>query len=346
MNCFSFGGRVSTAILTSSLALGLLPALTAAQATPETSPAAVSASTVSEFASPGDQVFPEGVAYDMAMGEFYIGSTTDGTIYRGNLATGEVEVFSPGGDDGRTTAIGMKVDEDGLLYVAGGATGTVFVYNTRDGNFLGAFANELGEGETFLNDIALSGDGTAYVTDPVSPVVFRVPGFTSGLSTVGGTPPANMNLETTVELSGTPAEYTEGFNFNGIVATDDGADLIAVKSNTGQLFRISLDGFEITEIDLGGQALKARWPRLGRPDTLRGPQHARVDSSSRAGGQFLEWRDGRGFYRRVTSLPDNNRASQLVLPGRQLSIRPARERSGVAVHGGRDRDSWRGDGVA
>jgi len=135
VKCLSFGGRVSTAILTSSLALGLLPALTAAQATPEASPAAVSASTVSEFALPGDQVFPEGVAYDMAMGEFYIGSTTDGTIYRGNLATGEVEVFSPGGDNGRTTAIGMKVDEDGLLYVAGGATGTVFVYNTRDGNF-------------------------------------------------------------------------------------------------------------------------------------------------------------------------------------------------------------------
>ncbi|MBA3337299.1 MAG: hypothetical protein H0T49_07010 [Chloroflexia bacterium] len=65
-----------------------------------------------------------------------------------------------------------------------------------------------------------------------------------------------MSLETAVELTGTPAEYTEGFNFNGIVATDDGADLIAVKSNTGQLFWISLDGFEITEIDLGGQALK------------------------------------------------------------------------------------------
>ncbi|MBA3336333.1 MAG: superoxide dismutase, partial [Chloroflexia bacterium] len=41
-----------------------------------------------------------------------------------------------------------------------------------------------------------------------------------------------MSLETAVELTGTPAENTEGFNFNGIVTTDDGADLIAVKSNT------------------------------------------------------------------------------------------------------------------
>ncbi|MDF3016846.1 MAG: hypothetical protein K0R44_2071, partial [Thermomicrobiales bacterium] len=45
------------------------------------------------FALPAGGGFPEGVAYDAATGDFYVGSTIDGTIYRGNVETGTVEVF-------------------------------------------------------------------------------------------------------------------------------------------------------------------------------------------------------------------------------------------------------------
>ncbi|HEX2280374.1 MAG TPA: hypothetical protein VHG52_01305, partial [Thermomicrobiales bacterium] len=45
------------------------------------------------FALPAGGGFPEGIAYDEATGDFYVGSTVDGTIYRGNVETGTVEVF-------------------------------------------------------------------------------------------------------------------------------------------------------------------------------------------------------------------------------------------------------------
>ncbi|MBE2221272.1 MAG: hypothetical protein IAF02_07015, partial [Anaerolineae bacterium] len=83
------------------------------------------------FIIPGDAVFPEGVSYDEATGKFYIGSTTDGTLYVGDV-NGDLEmtVFSEAGADGRTTAVGTKVDDEGRLWVAGGGTGQLFVYDT------------------------------------------------------------------------------------------------------------------------------------------------------------------------------------------------------------------------
>src|SRR5438105_4952933 len=61
------------------------------------------------YAIPGDKVFPEGVAYDAASKAFYVGSTTDGQIFRGRIDGPAAVGFLPGGRDGRTTATGMKV---------------------------------------------------------------------------------------------------------------------------------------------------------------------------------------------------------------------------------------------
>jgi sugar lactone lactonase YvrE len=113
------------------------------------------------YALPGEQVFPEGVALNEATGNFFVGSTTDGTVFRGNLAElGEgAEVFlEPGGDE-RTTAVGMKVDPEGRLFVAGGDTGRIFVYDTNTGELVGSFSND--ERMTFVNDVALTPDGSA-----------------------------------------------------------------------------------------------------------------------------------------------------------------------------------------
>jgi hypothetical protein len=40
------------------------------------------------YVLPGEQVFPEGVAYQSDTGDFYVGSTTDGTVFRGNVERG------------------------------------------------------------------------------------------------------------------------------------------------------------------------------------------------------------------------------------------------------------------
>jgi Cu-Zn family superoxide dismutase len=55
-------------------------------------------------------------------------------------------------------------------------------------------------------------------------------------------------VEPWLNLTGTPAAYTSGFNLNGIVATPDGKYLIVAKSNTSQLFRIDLETKEVVEI--------------------------------------------------------------------------------------------------
>jgi Cu-Zn family superoxide dismutase len=198
------------------------------------------------YVLPGEQVFPEGVAYRSDTGDFYVGSTTDGTVFRGNVEGGskEAEVFLEPESDGRTTAIGMEVGEEGRLFIAGGDTGRIFVYDTESGDQIRRL-DTLDAEATFLNDVAVTPDGDAYVTDSLRPVLFRV---TSTVDGVGEAEPW-LNFE------GTPAEYEEGFNLNGIDATEEGRYLVAVQSNTGELFRIDTESKEVIEIDLGRDTL-------------------------------------------------------------------------------------------
>src|SRR5919112_3321817 len=123
------------------------------------------------FALPAGGGFPEGVAYDAATGDFYVGSTIDGTIYRGSVETGTVEVFLPG-QPGRV-AVGLALDDTGRLFVAGGGTGAVAVYDTATGQQLLEVVNGLAP-NTFLNDIAISTTGDAYITDSFNPLLYRL----------------------------------------------------------------------------------------------------------------------------------------------------------------------------
>src|SRR5918992_581011 len=97
----------------------------------------------SSYTLPGDAVFPEGVAFQPSTGFFYVSATGDGTIFRGHVSEPAAAEFLAGGEDGRTTAIGLEVD-DTRLYVAGGTTGRVWVYDTETEALLAAFST--GEG--------------------------------------------------------------------------------------------------------------------------------------------------------------------------------------------------------
>ena len=204
---------------------------------------AMEAGEPTSYALPGEAVFPEGVAYNPASGLFYVGSTTDGAIFEGDVASGEVTVFSEGGADGRTTAIGMKVDDQGQLWVAGGGTGQMFVYNTADGSLIANFTTPEAEA-TFINDVIVTPSG-AYFTDSFRPFLFRA------TDTSGG------QLEPWIDFTGSALEYAEGFNLNGIVATEDGSSLITVHSGRGELYRIDIETQEVTQIDLGDATVTA-----------------------------------------------------------------------------------------
>jgi Cu-Zn family superoxide dismutase len=100
-----------------------------------------------------------------------------------------------------------------------------------------------------LNDVAIAPNGDAFVTDSLRPVLYRVPAgdVVSGAGT--------GELDVWLDFAGTPLVYEPGFNLNGIVATHDGAYLVVVQTNTGELFRISLATKEVVQIDLGGEAV-------------------------------------------------------------------------------------------
>ncbi|MCG8351319.1 MAG: SMP-30/gluconolactonase/LRE family protein [Chloroflexales bacterium] len=189
---------------------------------------------------PGDAVFPEGIAYQRGTGAFYVSSTADGTIFAGTLANPNAQVFLPGGQDGRTAAVGLAVDRQNRLFVAGGATGKLFVYDTNSGDLRAAFANNLDA--TFVNDVVVAPTGDAYATDSLAPVLYRVSTAANG----------DLTFETWLDFRGTPFEYRPGFNANGIAASANGRYLIVVQSNTGKLYRIAIPTKTVTEIDLGG----------------------------------------------------------------------------------------------
>lgn len=214
---------------------------TASETTAETTSA--EASAPESFELPGDNIFPEGVAYNEATGDFFVSATTDGAIYRGNVEEGaETEVFLEGGQDDRTSAVGMTVDDAGRLFIAGRDTGKVFAYDTEDGQFIQSFEND--RQNSLINDAVSTPNGDVYFTDSFAPVLYRV-------SDEGG----ELAFEEYIDFEGTPVEYRDGFNLNGIVATEDGRFLITVQYNTGDLFRIDAETEEITKVELSGASL-------------------------------------------------------------------------------------------
>lgn len=225
------------------------------------------------FELPGERVFPEGVAHDPRGGAFYVGSATDGTIFTGNTdadAGESVEVFSPAGADGRAAALGMKVDDQGRLFVAGGETGQVWVYDTASRTLLGQFDNRLGP-NTFLNDLVVTASGDVYITDSFNPIIFRIAADAVPSGSAGATPVASpiaspaaspvagnvADLEYFLDYSGSVVPFGDGFNLNGIVADEAGGVLVAVHTATGGLFRFDLAAQEVTEVDLGGGAVES-----------------------------------------------------------------------------------------
>jgi len=207
-------------------------------------PALTSAALPDEYVLPGEEVFPEGIDHDPATGYFYVSSTTDGTIFRGHVNDPLTEVFLAPGEDGRATAVGVEADQAGRLFIAGGGSGMVWVYDTTTGALISAIEIP---GAGFINDVAVTSDGHAYFTDSMVPIIYHVaPAGQGGFELAGG-----------IELAGTVLVYEAGFNLNGIVATPDDRYLVAVQSNTGELFRITIASGEVAQIDLRGESVTA-----------------------------------------------------------------------------------------
>ena len=187
---------------------------------------------------------PEGVVYDQKTQAFYGGSVSDGLIYKGTLDDPTAEVFLPPGSDGRNEAIGVNVDNEGRLYIAGGSSGTLYVYDIETKELLARF--ETGEGG-FINDVAISKYGDVYFTDSIRPFIYRV--SEEQVEAGGGTPEA-IPLTPEVDYQGFP-------NANGIRITPDGKYVIFADTNDSKLYRMVPSEVpterEISEIGVRGR---------------------------------------------------------------------------------------------
>jgi sugar lactone lactonase YvrE len=185
--------------------------------------ALVSAVLPSEYVIPGDKVFPEGVSLRPGTDQFFVSSTSDGTIYRGTLGTSRLKTFLPPGEDGRTGANGVRAGEDHLV-VAGSRTGYIFVYDYR-GRLVRRFATGSGG---LINDVAIAPNGDVYATDSMRGLLFRIPA-----RELAQGPP--KRIQPFVRLSNTPV----GQYSNGVVPAGDRYVLV-VGTASGVLVRVDV----------------------------------------------------------------------------------------------------------
>jgi sugar lactone lactonase YvrE len=197
------------------------------------------------YTIPGNAVFPEGIGFD-GRKSFYVSSTSDGTIFKGTIGKRSLKPFLPAGADGRTTAVGVEATH-GRVYIAGGATGLIWMYDARTGALLQRY--ETGSGG-FLNDVAVDRDGDVFVTDSQRPFLFVIAGPNIDVGNGQSSP-----LEPYMTLDASAGYDAAGFKWNGIEVTPNGKTAIAVHSSRGELYRVDIDRKRARKIDTGGADL-------------------------------------------------------------------------------------------
>jgi sugar lactone lactonase YvrE len=183
---------------------------------------------------------PEGITAGRGTTVF-VGSLVDGAIWKGNVRTGEGRVLVPG--TAGSLAVGVEYEaRANRLWVAGGPSGAVRVYDATSGELLQTYTFAPAG---FLNDLVVTRDAV-YVTDSFIQQLDVIPLGRDGRLP---DPSAARTLPLTGDISFVPGQ----FNANGIVASR--GRLIVVQSNTGKLFRVSPRTGVANEIDLGGASV-------------------------------------------------------------------------------------------
>ncbi|MFI6866291.1 SMP-30/gluconolactonase/LRE family protein [Nocardia sp. NPDC050406] len=185
------------------------------------------------YVLPDERAYPEGIALDARTGDTYVGSYTNGAVYRAAKDATTAEVFLPAGTDGRATANGLKVDALGRLWVTDSTSG-VTVYDTATRARLARFEVP-GTAPRFVNDVAITPDGTAYLTDTIRSVVYRVTP-----DQVAAARGEKAELATAFDLKASLEPHAaDAFTLNGIVADPTGRYLLTVDMTGGDLYRIA-----------------------------------------------------------------------------------------------------------
>jgi len=210
-------------------------------------------------------LYPEGVDYDVKGNRFLVTSLREGIV--GSVTDdGTYKVFAQ--DPAMVSAIGLRIDaeRDRVLVCNSDPGVSLHTKKENQGKLAGLAVFQLstgklvkyldlakvgGPGGHFCNDIAIDKDGTAYVTDSFSTIIYKIdPAYNASV------------LLSHKRFSG------EGFNLNGIVVKD--GYLLVDKMNDGSLFKVPLDEPEkFTEV-------KLKEPLQGADGMLWGPDGSLV----------------------------------------------------------------------
>ena len=189
----------------------------------------------SESSDDDDVIVLQGAksAEGIAAGEgttFYAGELSTGDIFRGDIREGKAKRLIDAPKD--RMAVGMKADVgNDLLFVAGGATGKAYVYNTETRKPVKEY--DLAPG--FINDVTLTEDGAWFTNSAAAELYFVPVGQHGELGKA-------KDVET-LEVSGKAAEpLKEGeFGFNGIAVADDGDTLIVAHTRDKALYAVDAE---------------------------------------------------------------------------------------------------------
>lgn len=192
-----------------------------------------------DYDLPAAGLLVEGIGVDEQSDVFYVSGVNDGgDVYRGRLGRERLERWV---DASGTTGRGIDVDDAGRVFVAGGPTGTVRVFD-RAGTLLATVAT--GVSGSFLNDVSVGPGGTVLVTDSSLPIIWQV-------TRTGGTWSISEWLDVSATITYTPSPTD--FDLGGIVIT--GRVVLTSQGTTGQLWRIDARTKGIVEVDLGGAGI-------------------------------------------------------------------------------------------
>lgn len=196
--------------------------------------------TVDDLIALPDGFQPEGIAIGNGS-TAYVGSLADGDVYVFDLRTGaEITTLEGPG----TPSVGLKVDQRGRLFIAGGPTREARVVDASTGAELETY--QLTTGPAFINDVVLTRDGV-WFTNSFAAELYFLP-----LGPAGALPDASDVV--TVPLTGDWVQQP-GFNANGIAETPDHQALLVIQSATATLFRVDPSTGVATAVDLGGESL-------------------------------------------------------------------------------------------
>jgi len=192
-----------------------------------------------------EALYPEGVVWDSKNQRFLVTSIRKGVI--GSVKDdGSYWVFAK--DPRMISTVGIKIDQarDRVLVcnsdagagekttkATAGKIAALAVFQLSNGKLIKYVDLVKGkDGGHFCNDITITKDGSAYITDSFAPTIYKV----------------DSNYNASVLISD-KAFSGKSFNLNGIVNKDN--YLLVAKMNSGQLFKVPLDnpkGF--TEVSL------------------------------------------------------------------------------------------------